>query len=383
MIDTRSTLFVGLLAFLSVLRVSSAYASSDLFVSTTGYVGINTTSPSYWLDALSGTTSNAARLSSSSTDSTDLLLNNTTTGGHTWYVGSVGASNPAGETAGDFHIGVPGTGSWFLIDTVGDVAMPGTLTVTGVATLSGIAYPTSATSGGIPYFSSASALSSSGALTQYAVVLGGGAGGAPTTVSGLGSSGQVLTSNGSGTAPTWQNASSGGGTTLLDTVNASGSSSATFGSGYITSTYNKYVVEADSVTCQDSGDYVLLDISTNDGSSYLTGNYTGYILSFGTGTLQTLSATTESSILEMGVADSSSTDGSQFTFTFSVPSASKIFNANWVYSGSWASNPQAIYGAGANTGTTAINNIRFRCFDSGTGFRTISGNFHVYGLEGT
>jgi hypothetical protein len=329
-----SLLFAGLFH-------NPALASSDLFVSTTGYVGINTTSPSYWLDALSGTTSNTARLSSSSTDSTDLLLSNTSTGGQTWYVGTVGASNPAGETAGDFHIGLPGTGSWFLIDTAGDVAMPGTLsvtgtlTVTGVATLSGIAYPTSATSGGIPYFSSASVLSSSGALSQYAVVLGGGSGGAPTTVSGLGSAGQVLTSNGSGTAPTWQNSSSGAGTTLLDTVNASGSSFATFGSGYITSTYNKYVVEADSVTCQDAGDYVLLDISTNNGSSYLSGNYTGYILTFGTGSLSTGSATTFASILDIGEADSSSTDGAQFTVTFSLPSASKAFNANWVYSGAW------------------------------------------------
>ena len=45
-----------------------------------------------------------------------------------------------------------------------------------------VALPTSApTSGGIPYFSSASAISSSAALTQYGVVVGGGAGGAPTS----------------------------------------------------------------------------------------------------------------------------------------------------------------------------------------------------------
>jgi hypothetical protein len=69
----------------------------------------------------------------------------------------------------------------------------------------------SGTSGGIPYFSSSSAISSSGALSQYQVVLGGGAGGAPNVVSGTGTSGQVLTSNGAGANPTWQNAASGGG----------------------------------------------------------------------------------------------------------------------------------------------------------------------------
>lgn len=44
-----------------------------------------------------------------------------------------------------------------------------------------ITYPTSATSGGVPYFSSATAISSSGVLASTAIMLGGGAGAAPTT----------------------------------------------------------------------------------------------------------------------------------------------------------------------------------------------------------
>jgi hypothetical protein len=67
----------------------------------------------------------------------------------------------------------------------------------------------SGTSGGVPYYSSSSTIASSGALSQYQVVLGGGAGGAPNVVSGTGTTGQVLTSNGAGTNPTWQNASGG------------------------------------------------------------------------------------------------------------------------------------------------------------------------------
>ena len=69
---------------------------------------------------------------------------------------------------------------------------------------------TSGTSGGVPYFSASNTIASSGALSQYQVVLGGGAGGAPNVVSGTGTSGQVLTSNGAGSNPTWQNASGGG-----------------------------------------------------------------------------------------------------------------------------------------------------------------------------
>jgi len=56
------------------------------------------------------------------------------------------------------------------------------------------------TSGGIPYFSSASVMASSGALTQYGVVLGGGAGGAPTSTA-KGSAAQILI--GQTAAPTW------------------------------------------------------------------------------------------------------------------------------------------------------------------------------------
>jgi hypothetical protein len=53
-----------------------------------------------------------------------------------------------------------------------------------------------ANSGGIPYFSSATTLTSSAALTSYGVLFGGGAGGAPTS-SAAGTSGQLLNSGGS------------------------------------------------------------------------------------------------------------------------------------------------------------------------------------------
>lgn len=92
------------------------------------------------------------------------------------------------------------------------LTMPGIFSVTGtpVTTSGTLAVAASGTSGGIPYFSGATTLASSAALTANAVVLGGGAATTPTVVSGLGSSGQVLTSNGAGVAPTWQAASGGG-----------------------------------------------------------------------------------------------------------------------------------------------------------------------------
>ena len=57
------------------------------------------------------------------------------------------------------------------------------------------------TSGGIPYFSSTSAMTSSALLTQYGVIYGGGAGASPVATA-AGTTGQVLTAT-TGGAPTW------------------------------------------------------------------------------------------------------------------------------------------------------------------------------------
>ncbi len=63
------------------------------------------------------------------------------------------------------------------------------------------AFTIAGTSGGVPYFSSASTWASSGALTQYGIVYGGGAGGAPVATA-AGATNQVLKAN-TGGAPTW------------------------------------------------------------------------------------------------------------------------------------------------------------------------------------
>lgn len=57
---------------------------------------------------------------------------------------------------------------------------------------------TTGTSGGIPYFSSSSALSSSGVLTANALLLGGGAGGAPVNLGSLGTTSTLLHGNAAG-----------------------------------------------------------------------------------------------------------------------------------------------------------------------------------------
>ena len=61
---------------------------------------------------------------------------------------------------------------------------------------------TGGTSGGILYFDTTTSLASSALLTQYALVIGGGAGAAPSTLMSVGTTTQVLHGNESG-APTW------------------------------------------------------------------------------------------------------------------------------------------------------------------------------------
>lgn len=67
----------------------------------------------------------------------------------------------------------------------------------------------SGTSGGIPYFNTSTTIASSGALAAHGVVLGQGAAAAPVTT-GAGTTGQVLTSNGASSDPTFQTVSGTG-----------------------------------------------------------------------------------------------------------------------------------------------------------------------------
>ena len=106
--------------------------------------------------------------------------------------------------------GLPSWGADYT-GTVTSVAQSftgGLISVTGspITTSGTLALTVAGTSGGIPYFSSTSTWASSGALTQYGVVYGGGAAGAPVATS-AGTTGQVLIGN-TGAAPSWANLSS-------------------------------------------------------------------------------------------------------------------------------------------------------------------------------
>jgi hypothetical protein len=95
------------------------------------------------------------------------------------------------------------------VTSVGQSFTGGIVSVAGspVTTSGTLALTVAGTSGGVPYFSSGTTWASSAALTQYGVVYGGGAGGAPVSTA-AGITGQVLTAT-TGGAPTWVAASGG------------------------------------------------------------------------------------------------------------------------------------------------------------------------------
>lgn len=101
-----------------------------------------------------------------------------------------------GETALEYF-SASGSGTVTSIDAAGTGVFSftgGPVTAAGTLTL-----VATGTSGGIPYFSAGTTLSSSGALTASAIVLGGGAGSAPTSLA-LGTANQMLGMNSGATA---------------------------------------------------------------------------------------------------------------------------------------------------------------------------------------
>jgi len=113
------------------------------------------------------------------------------------------------NNAGTVKLLASNASSAATVSSVGQSFTGGIVSVAGspVTTSGTLALTVAGTSGGVPYFTSASTWASSGALTQYGVLYGGGAGGAPVATA-VGTATHVLTSNGPGVAPTFQ-ASSG------------------------------------------------------------------------------------------------------------------------------------------------------------------------------
>jgi hypothetical protein len=101
------------------------------------------------------------------------------------------------------------SGTVTSVGFTGGLISVATATTTPALTVAG-------TSGGIPYFGSASTWASSAALTQYGIVYGGGAGATPVATA-AGTTGQVLTAT-TGSAPTWATPAAGASGAIVTTT---------------------------------------------------------------------------------------------------------------------------------------------------------------------
>ena len=174
---------------------------------------ITTTTAQYMVIRITGTLT-TAKIITGPSYSKIYMVENAATGSTVTFkaAGQSGVSVAVGEKCFVYYNGTDyvkvatstGTGSVTTVGFTGGIINVATATTTPALTIAG-------TSGGVPYFTSASTWASSGALTQYGIVYGGGAGAAPVATA-VGTATHVLTSNGPGVAPTFQAPAASGAT---------------------------------------------------------------------------------------------------------------------------------------------------------------------------
>jgi hypothetical protein len=190
----------------------------------------------------------------------------------------------------------------------------------------------------------------------------------------FGSSGQVLTSGGSGAAPTWAGLPASG-MNLVSTITASSSSTIDFAN---LTAYDTYVVVFNKAVA--GGGQFQMSFSTNNGSTFLDANYrrtfvevASSSIANGGGAGSTLLA------LNNSTADSTASNGgiNGYVYLFRPNAASKFsISSSLSYLASGALQHCLVLAAGSNDTTTAVNAVRF--LPGGGTFA--SGVFRLYGL---
>ena len=188
---------------------------------------------------------------------------------------------------------------------------------------------------------------------------------------------QVLTSSGTGAAPSWTTPSAGA-LTLLSTVTASNSATVDVETTF-SSTYDVYLLIASGVTSQTDGRPLLALMKI--GGSYVTSGYkyhatetTSASASYAAGAD---SAATSLSVLGGTVGNAADESGNFKMIIYSPASTALSKQATWEGSSMNSTGVGIkVNGAGLNTGTSALTGIRFK-FDTGN---VVAGKFRLYGI---
>ena len=211
--------------------------------------------------------------------------------------------------------------------------------------------------------------------TAYAVLCGGATStGAIQSIAGLGSAGNVLTSNGAGALPSFQVVSSGS-FIKLQTITASNSSSVIFNSTYITGTYNNYFVIFQGVIPVTNNVNFNMDWSTNNGSTYLNSNFQSGNLGWAwNNNVPYNGNSTSTNPLNLGgnpLGNTTYNSGQIYLYNLTSGVATPAYTGSMMQT----SNIAVILYGNNTTGST-INNIKFS-MSSGN---ISAGTFTLYGL---
>ena len=191
-----------------------------------------------------------------------------------------------------------------------------------------------------------------------------------------GTSGQVLTSAGTGSAPTWTTPSAGA-MTLISSATASSTALISFTG--LTTTYRVYILEFDSVYLSNASENLLLQFSTDNGSSYITSGYQRTLIYQTSATVTGNYAATGGVLYLGGLAGYSNTStetGSGMLTIFAPATSGKKANTYLVSNCINSGVLENCTGSQANTTTSAVN--AFKVY-AGVGNIT-GGNFRLYGL---
>ncbi len=195
------------------------------------------------------------------------------------------------------------------------------------------------------------------------------------TISGIDAStaGKVLTSNGTGVAPSFQTASAGsGGWVLLLSSAVTSQTDVVFNNTYISSTYKGYFLEASGSWDASQSTSMALYLSSDNGSTYKSTLYVGEYVQVATGTV-TGNALTSS----LGFITASSSKYFNFQgFVYGMNQTSLPITSAWTSGASTSANSahSMVHGSGIYPAGTAMNTFKFNSANAFTG------TFNLYGI---
>jgi hypothetical protein len=215
--------------------------------------------------------------------------------------------------------------------------------------------------------------------TAYAVLCGGTTStGALQSIAGVGSSGQVLTSNGAGALPTFQAAPSSGALTLVSTQTASSSANIAFTS---IGSYTIYLLIFEDVIPATNNATLNGQISTNNGSTWITTNYQCGVNTFPYNSASFTNLNSTSNFLFSNALDNSNSahfaNGSVWLYNMNTVSVNMHLSGTGSCYGTVAAAHTGVIIMGSNPSNTNVNAINL-LMSSGN---ISGGTFKLYGLQ--